>query len=104
MRKTTVIAISTGVLLSSIAALQFLRGQHSGKPERASEICVLISFGYSQTAPEFWQGRARTAGGEPVRLRGWRLGPQDSLTPEGNWKIKSVPQTIPAREIWPGAA
>jgi hypothetical protein len=72
----------------------------------SAEVRVLISFGWPQstTAPAFWEGRIRAAGGRPIRVEPWRLGPQDSLSSDGSWRIKSIPATVPAREIWPGAA
>lgn len=106
MRKQTGIFVIALLIASAIAALQLVRGQPNSTPQSAAEVRVLISFGWAQPrpAPVFWEGRVRAVGGKPIHLEPWRLGPQDSLSADGAWRIKSLPETVPAKEIWPGAA
>jgi len=104
LRKRAAILVTAGIIGIAAAALQFVHGQQNSTPEREPENCILLSFGWRQSAPEFWQGRVSAAGGRPIRVQGWRIKAHDSLTPDGTWRIKSIPETIPAREIWPGAA
>jgi hypothetical protein len=88
---------SAGATLLFVIHAQQAAHSTAAAPDR----CVLLTF---DAAERGWEGRVEVRGGRLAGIEGWRFGPQDSVKPDGSWRISPAPRLTPAREVWPGAA
>jgi len=102
--KNLLISVTLLAGVSAGISLWLAGAQQTGSPAPAAPShCVRISFGWRDTVPRRWDGRAGIHGGRLARLDSWRFGPNDSIS-GASWRASSGPSLAPANPVWPGAA